>query len=593
MSYELKELVFDEAFVEKINTAFADLRADYELELDESKEQIEKLKAVHIDIGNNLSNLVSYSMVSSGKISGLRGTGKTHLFLMARNQINNEIFEKKVFAVYLNVKRVHFPKGCNQEIFNRVFSMYIYDEVAKQLGLLFRDIYGNSTKDKILSLFKKDKRKLSISIKKTLKQVVLFQAIIRSGSKEYLNLDKGQISSEDMFRELIEQSAKIMGSINPDEAKISVEDMFDEIDEISEKIQKDNTYLSYLNINDVRDQLVGLIKTLNLIGVTFYVDEWEKLYTIPEAQKYLASYIDKIIDDPFYFWIGMVPHRGGVYCLDVGADLQHVINLDEQLIYEKSSYSRDICINYFKNFIDKRLNMYAHEYGINYKLLFNEDKKLEQLVLASMGNSRDFGTMLLSCWSSFKEYRTNALAQGRPFKYINYEMIKESIKQDGKIKLSNIENDDGVMRLWGDLNRYCAEKKSSHFAIKETPETIEQINSHYFSELIYHRLLHFRMGHIAAKDPDVLEKLSIYALSYSGTYDAHDIDKKFTYVITPEAIHDRVRRYIYNPIEIIDSIKISEGNTIKCKTCGEIIDIIKMKAGFDRNFCPYCGGKLY
>lgn len=49
MSYELKELVFDEGFVEKINIAFADLRADYELELDESKEQIEKLKAVHID----------------------------------------------------------------------------------------------------------------------------------------------------------------------------------------------------------------------------------------------------------------------------------------------------------------------------------------------------------------------------------------------------------------------------------------------------------------------------------------------------------------------------------------------------------------
>ena len=67
MSYELKELVFDEGFVEKINIAFADLRADYELELDESKEQIEKLKAVHIDIGNNLSNLVSYSIVSSGK----------------------------------------------------------------------------------------------------------------------------------------------------------------------------------------------------------------------------------------------------------------------------------------------------------------------------------------------------------------------------------------------------------------------------------------------------------------------------------------------------------------------------------------------
>ena len=101
------------------------------------------------------------------------------------------------------------------------------------------------------------------------------------------------------------------------------------------------------------------------------------------------------------------------------------------------------------------------------------------------------------------------------------------------------------------------------------------------------------MGHIAAKDPNVLEKLSIYALSYSGTYDAHDIDKKFTYVITPEVIHDRVRRYIYDPIEIINSIKISEGNTIKCKTCGEIIDTVKMKVAFDKNFCPYCGGNLY
>ena len=225
MSYELKELVFDEGFVEKINIAFADLRADYELELDESKEQIEKLKAVHIDIGNNLSNLVSYSIVSSGKISGLRGTGKTHLFLMARNQINNEIFDKKVFAVYLNVKRVHLPKECDQEIFNRVFSMYLYDEVAKQLGLLFRDIYGNNAKDKILSLFKKDERKLCSSIKKALQQVALFQAIIKSGSKEYLNLDKGQISSEDMFRELVEQSVKIIASVNPNEAKISVEDI--------------------------------------------------------------------------------------------------------------------------------------------------------------------------------------------------------------------------------------------------------------------------------------------------------------------------------------------------------------------------------
>ena len=52
---------------------------------------------------------------------------------------------------------------------------------------------------------------------------------------------------------------------------------------------------------------------------------------------------------------------------------------------------------------------------------------------------------------------SNSRAQGRPYKYISYEMIKEAIKEDGKVKLSNIENNDGVMKLWSDLNKYCTE----------------------------------------------------------------------------------------------------------------------------------------
>ena len=45
---------------------------------------------------------------TSGVISGLRGTGKTHLMLLARHEINENCFTGKangVFCVYLNVKR--------------------------------------------------------------------------------------------------------------------------------------------------------------------------------------------------------------------------------------------------------------------------------------------------------------------------------------------------------------------------------------------------------------------------------------------------------------------------------------------------------
>lgn len=56
-------------------------------------------------------------------------------------------------------------------------------------------------------------------------------------------------------------------------------------------------------------------------------------------------------------------------------------------------------MNYFRQFIDKRLDFFLPEYNISYQTLFNDEHKLEQLVLASMGNSRDFGTMLLFSWS--------------------------------------------------------------------------------------------------------------------------------------------------------------------------------------------------
>lgn len=79
MANTLKDYVYDDSFIEKMNRAFSDLRADYELSMDADKEKVSELKAMHVDVKNQLSDLISYSSSSSGVISGLRGTGKTHL----------------------------------------------------------------------------------------------------------------------------------------------------------------------------------------------------------------------------------------------------------------------------------------------------------------------------------------------------------------------------------------------------------------------------------------------------------------------------------------------------------------------------------
>ena len=100
-------------------------------------------------------------------------------------------------------------------------------------------------------------------------------------------------------------------------------------------------------------------------------------------------------------------------------------------------------------------------------------------------------------------------------------MIVEAIKDNGDKKFSNIENENDVVKVWNDIKNYCISKKSSHFAIEEKTESLECLRELEFSELIYHRLLHMRKAHVPAKDTDVENKLSIYAINYAATYSLH------------------------------------------------------------------------
>ena len=65
---ELKQFVNDEEFIDKMNKAFLDLRADYELTMDFSQEKIHELIELHVDVNNHLSDLTAWSRRSSGTI---------------------------------------------------------------------------------------------------------------------------------------------------------------------------------------------------------------------------------------------------------------------------------------------------------------------------------------------------------------------------------------------------------------------------------------------------------------------------------------------------------------------------------------------
>lgn len=208
--------------------------------------------------------------------------------------------------------------------------------------------------------------------------------------------------------------------------------------------------------------------------------------------------------------------------------------------------------------------------------------------LASMGNTRDFGTMLLKCWSEFQSYRNSPLVQGRPFKYISLQMVTSAIKDNGDKKISNLNSNENTLSVWNDILNFCLSKKSSHFAINESQTELECLRKQEFSDLIYHRLLHFRKAHVPTKDGVLTDKLSIYAINYACSYNLHS-ESKISFITEYKTIHDRVRRYIYHPSAILQKLQIKEGEIFPCSNCGEPINILKMKAAWDNNACPFCG----
>ena len=591
----LKDYIEDPDFISKMDFAFSDLRADYELSMDTDNKKIDELIATHVDIKNQLSNLSTFSLSSSGVISGLRGTGKTHLLLLARHKINENCFKgnsHRVFCVYLNIKRLSLPEEFTQETFNRVFSIFLYNEIYKQLTSVLEQLRDKSLLQRFFNLFDGEKKKEKGNIEKALVKLLEFKEIARLGNTQLESLSIGTMDEQTSLHDIEELVSSFRAGATNTGFNIDSEWTLKTLSEVEKRLSKNNNYLDYLNINSVHDELISLLKLLHLNGLTFYVDEWEKISYNINIQKYLSFYIDRILDDPIYFWISVVPYRGGLFSLVNGSDLQHVINLDENLIYENSSKDKDLCINYFKNFIDRRLFYYFKDKEINVSLLFNNNHNFEKLVLASMGNSRDFGTMLLTCWSEFRSYRMGQLAPGRPYQYISEQMVISAIKNNGQKKMSNINNLPKTLKVWNDLESFCTKKRSSHLAVEENRDNIDAMSSPEFSDLIYHRLLHLRKSHVPAKETSVENKLSIYALNYSSTYDLHSSERKFQFIKDYNAIHDRVRRYIYNPAEVVKQLRIQEGEVFPCVSCGENIIITKMKAAWEKNSCPFCGGKI-
>lgn len=586
----LRDLVHDNEAVEKMSEAFSELRADFELDLDLDNSQIAALSKLHVETNDHLQNLSTIAKSSSGVVSGLRGTGKTHLFLLARHNINSQFPSSGNYCAYINLKRISFPTDCPQDAYNRILATFIYEELIKQFTSELKSSSPTSLTGYLRTLVNSSSRRFIESLQDVINLLSEASISALSGNKNIENVGNfsQRINAQaEQAHEAIE-SAKISLELSSPAVAASKSNK-----SIGKKIkgqERSTSGETFFDVSAVHANLKLLVKQLDLKSLTFFVDEWEKIYYPRHIQKWTAEFINKLNDNPIYFWIGFVPYRGDLTPLSVGADLQHLINLDSDLIIENSKADKARCLEYFTQFIDKRLSLHFPSQPISSRTLINNQKKLELLILGSMGNTRDFGTIFLDAWQNYKRYRQGKMKQGKPFQYITDNQIKESIKADGIKKLANISSDASANSAWSHVVDFLTSKRSSHMAMQEARNQFEALSTPEISELIYQRLLFVRKKGIEPKDLGG-PKLTILAGSYSATVDLHG--KSINFIKEYTDIDNRVRRYVIDLYNIVKQIRTAQGQVHPCMNCSAAIDIGLMKAAWEKNSCPYCGKTIH
>lgn len=586
----LRELVLNDEFVERINDAFSDLRADFELDLDTGKEKVDALLQQHVDSRQHLDNLAALAKQSSGVIQGLRGTGKTHLMLLARHRINCGLLESRNLCIYVNMKRLSVPAGINQDTFNRIFAYHIYECIVSQLQIELKSSSPTGLITSLRLLVDRDKAKFISGLRCAIEGLALAAGQWLKGSSSIEVLGNYTVKLQEKRAEAAKLISKLSSDLGLKGPNAKTEIATDVSASSESQVEEAGSALRYFDVAHLHRALKDVVSALELKSLIFFVDEWEKIYSQRDLQTWAAEVINKVIDSPINFWIAYVPYRGSLTPLAIGSDLQHTINLDSDLIIESSKAERAACLSYFREFINRRLKAQFPAGDVTIDTLINDERKLEFLVLGSMGNPRDFGTIILAAWQNFKAYRQGLLKQGKPFQYISDSHIRDAVRSDGGKKKENIAYDGATVKVWNRIVDFLVEKNSSHFCILENRIQKDALQDREFSELIYHRLINVRKTGVEQKDRTGGDKLMVLAASYSATQELHD--KKVAYVKDNSEIDNRVRRYIFDAAEVMRRLRIEDGAVHPCVSCSNSIDTQKMKAAWESNACPFCGGHI-
>ncbi|KHL94586.1 hypothetical protein QW71_17045 [Paenibacillus sp. IHB B 3415] len=569
-----------EEFISGMDKVLRDLRSDFDVATEEhSKIKITELKKVHVDVTGSVSTLANSAPGSNGCISGLRGTGKSHLMLIARDLIN---YERKSFCVYINLKEL-FKIGDSTIVDERFYVWGILKQLQRQLISLIDDDTPETRFQKMMNLFRK-KRDNDAKVELLEKVFSKIEKLIYMGDMEMLALAR-TVTTSSLNGTSSSSRSNVGGALGVTGPKL--ESVAEQINGSSSSKKHDESYNVdiFLSTSSLQQLLIEVVGVLGLESIVFFYDEWSMLEVV--EQNLLSKLIRSMSTSPIYHWIGYIPYKSTLGVLEQTADMPHRIDLDLQFIYEEDN---QICKEYFKRFMNNRIESV---FGSNVLTVGSIVKPqfFDSLVIASMGNTRDFGVMLNKAWQFYKQ---DFLIKGNT-RFINKKHVVSAIKAVADEKMNNLKskNIKYSERLWNEIVKFVGEKKHTHFCIELDNSNVQYINEEEMQDLMYHRLVHLRKKDMTPKDGGEW-RLSMYAVDasvlFSRIFETKSDKKKIKLVTDVNVIHNQVRRYLFEMSSVLDEFRLLQGKQIKC-SCGKYITE-DMKLAWEVKKCPYCATPL-
>ena len=99
----------------------------------------------------------------------------------------------------MNLKRLCLPEQFDSDLFNRIFSVFIYDEVSKQLLQILSGLSEENKLKQFLSMFNTQKRKVKENLEKAILSLYEIKQIAYNGNERFSELSTGSLETEVMI----------------------------------------------------------------------------------------------------------------------------------------------------------------------------------------------------------------------------------------------------------------------------------------------------------------------------------------------------------------------------------------------------------